>query len=297
MELRQAEFFVAIIECGSVTRAAERLHISQPSLSQAIRVLEQQRGVALFDRVGRRLAPSDAGLSLLPFARRLLADAAAAHKAVRDVAELAGGSLRIAVHAELIVDPLAPLIGRFRQAHPEVQIDLVDPHSNSAAIRLVQDNSCDVAITDAPAGARSLACVRLGVQEIFLAAAEFFPLPAGDPVHLRDLATVPLVLTPLMTSGRALIDAAFASVGTSPNAMVECAPREAIWALTLGGAGASFFLPVMAEAARAQGAQVRSTLPAITREVFVVYREQAPAPALAEFLKVVDGADPYPPAR
>ncbi|NMM89759.1 hypothetical protein B2J88_36405 [Rhodococcus sp. SRB_17] len=287
MELRQAEYFLAVIEHGTITRAAAVLRVAQPSLSQSIRTLEKQLATQLFDRVGRRLTPSEAGLALVPQARRLLTEAATARAAVNDVLTMTRGTLTIAVHAELIVDPLAPLVGEFRRRYPGVLVELIDPNSNNAAIRMLQNGECDAAVTTIEDPGPALSSFNLGTQTLSLVAAPSFPLPEGDPLPLKYLADVPLILTPPTTSGRALIESVFAKAGTPVNAMVECAPREAIWTLTMAGAGASFFLPAMAAAAGPLGAQVRSTDPSISRPVLLLSRKGPNSTAFECFLTLV----------
>lgn len=286
VELRQAEHFLAVVDCGSLTRAASHLYISQPSLSQSIRTFEADLGVPLFDRVGRRLVLSESGRLVAPAARALLTDAAAARAAVHDVAELRSGELTIAVHSDLMVDPFAVIAGEFRRRHPGIVLNLVDPGSIEAMERMVQSGRCEAGIgTTVPTGS-ILESIPLGRQELSLVAARSVSLPAGDPVLLRDLGGVPLVLPPPSTSSRVLVESAFASVNEKPWAAVECAPREAIWSLVLEGAGASFFSPTLAEAALAQGAQVRATRPEVSRRAFLVFRGGPSSPALASLMSI-----------
>src|SRR5580704_9187694 len=111
MDEKRLRCFLAVVEEESVTRAASRLHVSQPSLSQTLRALEGELGVELFHRVGRGLELSAAGQALIGPAREVLSAIDTARGAVGEVAEVLAGTLQIAALATLAVDPLAELIG------------------------------------------------------------------------------------------------------------------------------------------------------------------------------------------
>src|SRR5690348_10161914 len=96
MDSRQLEYFLAVVDHGGMSAAAAALHLSQPSLSQAIRGLERDLGVPLFHRVGRRVVPSAAGEALVPPARQVLRDLRTARASVDAVRGLDGGRLDIA---------------------------------------------------------------------------------------------------------------------------------------------------------------------------------------------------------
>src|ERR1700751_622576 len=119
MDERRLRYFLAVVDEGSVTRAAQRLHVAQPSLSQAIRAFESELGVQLFDRVGRGLRLTAGGEALLGPARQGLQTMDQARNAVAGVTELRAGSIQIASLATLAVDPMAALIGRFRARYPD----------------------------------------------------------------------------------------------------------------------------------------------------------------------------------
>ncbi len=106
MDIRSAQYLVAVVDHGSVTAAADVLRISQPSLSQAVRNLERALGATLFERTTRGLAPTTVGLAVADSARTLLADVARAEAAVAAVTALRAGELAIAVQSDLAIDPV-----------------------------------------------------------------------------------------------------------------------------------------------------------------------------------------------
>ncbi len=112
MDIRSAQYLVAVVDHVSVTAAADVLRISQPSLSQAVRNLERALGATLFERTTRGLAPTTVGLAVADSARTLLADVARAEAAVAAVTALRAGELAIAVQSDLAIDPVAEVAGR-----------------------------------------------------------------------------------------------------------------------------------------------------------------------------------------
>ncbi|MFJ4656795.1 LysR family transcriptional regulator [Nocardia sp. NPDC088792] len=295
MEIRHAEHFLAVVDNDGLTRAASALYISQSSLSLSIRALERELGTTLFIRTGRRLVLSEAGAGLVPMARRLLAGAADAQRAVHEVRELRRGGLTIAVDSELFEDPVAAIIGRFRRAHPAVVIEVVDPALSAAPFRLLQSGQCEVEFATTPATGSVLHCADLGRQRLTLVAAAGMALPEGNPVPIGELAGVPLILPPSSTPYRERITTAFAAAHIRPHVIAECGPGELIRPLVRSGTGASIMPPALAAAAAAEGMQVRSTQPAIERGVFLVHRAGAVSAALAALLEIVSSM--YGPAR
>src|ERR1700756_4331526 len=126
MDERRVRYFLAVADEGSVTRAAQRLHVAQPSLSQALRAFERELGVQLFHRVGRGVRLSAAGEALIGPARQILRATDEARSAISGVVELRAGTIEIAALATLAVDPMATLIGRFRELHPGVQVRVLE---------------------------------------------------------------------------------------------------------------------------------------------------------------------------
>ena len=148
MELRQVEYVLAVIEHGGFTRAAEALHVAQPTLSHGIRTLEQELGVDLFDRVGRGVRLSAAGRAFAPAARRARQDLAAARDAARDVAGLEAGELSIMALPTLVVDPLVAWVGAMRAAHPGVQVRIVEAEEATAVPTAVRDGLVDLGLAE-----------------------------------------------------------------------------------------------------------------------------------------------------
>ena len=130
MELRHLRYFVAVAEELHFTRAAERLHIAQPPLSQQIRALEEELGVRLFERTRRSVALTDAGTALLGRARELLAATQALPAELQRIARGEVGQLRIGFSSTLpLTKVLRDVVADWRRTHPDVALHLREMHS------------------------------------------------------------------------------------------------------------------------------------------------------------------------
>src|SRR3954452_2111338 len=133
MTLQQLEYFLRTVEHGSFSAAAQSLHLAQPSLSEQVRRLEDEVGVALFHRVGRGVALTEAGRTLQPHAERVLAEVDAARHAVVDVRELRGGTASFGVFGTSRYYFGADFVAAFRRRHPGVRVRVVGQNSAQTA--------------------------------------------------------------------------------------------------------------------------------------------------------------------
>ncbi|QUH06090.1 LysR family transcriptional regulator [Saccharopolyspora erythraea] len=280
VDLRLVEYFVAVIDHGSVTRAARELYIAQPSLSQAIRSLERRLGVELFHRTGRKLVLTPDGESFVEPARRILRDVERARAAVDEVRTTVAGSLDIAALATLAVDPLPELAGEFGRRHPGVLLNVIDPGGSAAVVAEVRRGRAELGLTDLSVRAETLRSLPLRTQEIVLALPPAMAERLPDPVPLSAMADIPLVMEFGDTTTRALVDDAVRFVA------VECAHRQAIWELVSHGAGATFLPRELAER-ELDGVVLRSTAPRLERSVGVLFRPGPLSPAAEAFLAVI----------
>ena len=213
MDSRRLQYFVAVADHQGFSAAAKEVFVSQPALSLAVRELEDELGTPLFFRVGRRIALTPAGQALLGPARQLLHDLDVGRAAVAAVVGLEAGTLAICCLPTLAADPLAELIGSFRQAHPGIVIDLAAPEDTDEVVALIRDGSCEVGVATG-VGASDLEQHPLGDQDLFV----IFPPGTRRPrrtVALAELAGVPMIAAPKGTSTRRLLEEGFAATGSS----------------------------------------------------------------------------------
>ncbi|MDA3629481.1 LysR family transcriptional regulator [Saccharopolyspora sp. WRP15-2] len=286
MDLRLVEYFVAVIDHGSVTKAAQSLYIAQPSLSQAIRSLERQLGVQLFRRTGRQLVLTPDGEAFATPARRILRDVERARSAARDVLALSSGQLDIAALATLAAYPLPELAGEFHQRHPGVLLNVIDPGGSARVVDEVRRGRAELGLTTLPlhsTGPRgsSLRTRELHTQEIVLVLPPELAAQLPDPVPLSAVAGIPLVLE--LGDTLSLVDDVLDT--SALTVAVESANRQSIWDLVAHGAGATFLPRSLAER-ELQGVVLRSTTPELRRSIGFVHRPGPLSPAAEAFLAV-----------
>lgn len=139
MELRHIRYLLAVAEHGNFTRAAESLHVSQPTLSQQIKQLESALRVQLLDRSGRTVRTTDAGDVFLHYARRALQDLDAAERAIHDVQDLSRGTLRLATTPTFAAYLVGPLMDRFTTRHPGIAVTVQEMTQDRIEAELARD--------------------------------------------------------------------------------------------------------------------------------------------------------------
>lgn len=289
MDLRRLRLFLAVVDEGTFTRAAAASYISQPALSQAIRELEADVGIALFDRIGRRVRLTAAGRALVEPARQALRDVETARAAVAGVAGVEAGRVELACLPTLAAEPTARFVGAFRSAHPAVTVQLADPDDPADLLAMVRSGTVELGITERSSLVDELEVHALHEQDLLAL------LPPGShaprkPVPLSRLQGIPVVATPPPTSSRAHLEEAFARAGVSLQIAVEAAQREAILPLVLAGAGMALVPRPLADVARRLGAEVVELRPRVSRAIVLVHRRGELSPAAARFRELALGS-------
>jgi DNA-binding transcriptional LysR family regulator len=192
MTLQQLEYFLAALDAGSFSAAAERLLLSQPSLSEQIRRLEAELGVALFARVGRGIKPTDAALALRPHAEAALAAVAEGREAVAEGRELQGGIATFGTFGTARWYPGTQIIAAFRRRHPKVRVRMVGQNSSEVAAA-VRDGDLEAGLVALPIDDAGLDVRPFMRDEIVYVSA--IAARVKTPVTIRDLAAAPLILT------------------------------------------------------------------------------------------------------
>jgi DNA-binding transcriptional LysR family regulator len=145
MELRHLTYFVAVAERLNFSRAAEELHVAQPAISQQIRALEQELGMQLFDRVGKRVSLTEAGQALLPHARQILAAVEVAQDEVRERGDLLRGTASLGAPPTVSTRLLPDVLTRFKRQYPGLEVTLREAGTESL-LQLVEAGKLDLAI-------------------------------------------------------------------------------------------------------------------------------------------------------
>jgi DNA-binding transcriptional LysR family regulator len=236
MNLRRLECFVAVVEEGSFTRAARRLGLAQPSLSQQIRALEEELGGELIERLPRGVRPTPAGKALLPEAQTALRSVQRAGSAARRALGLEEGELEIATLLSMAVGILPGAITRLLERHPDLTIRMHEYTHRTLLEDAVRNGVGDVALGPVPVGWPG-AVDRLGFEELVVV------LPSGDPlegeksVPLEALADRHWILFPPGHGLNDVVTAACRSAGFQPRVAVRTTQVEAAARLAAAGLG------------------------------------------------------------
>ncbi len=277
MDLRQMEYAVAVAERGSINAAAEALRVAQPSVSQAIRALEAELGVALFDRLASGARPTDAGLAFLGPARLALRDAANARAAVDAAAALEHGTLDIVCLATLAVAPASALVGELRRRHPGITVRLGQPESAASLAESIRVGDAEIGITELGRLDADLVTHQLSTQDFVVLVPR--SEARSSPMAVEQLSRSPVVTAPEGTSTRRQLDEALGVLGLVPRIAVETENREAIVALVAAGAGVALVPRSMAGLTSGGEVAVREITPRLRRSIGIVHRSGPLSPA------------------
>ncbi len=193
MEIHQLRYFVAVAEEGSFSHAAEREHVSQPSLSQQIHKLEAELNQQLFDRLPRSVVLTEAGRHLLHYARQILSGIADARQAMAELEEEIAGKLAVGAIPSIAVYVLPRLIQRFQQRHPKVTFELFEDTTDKLAQRL-EDGTLDVALATAGYEAPALAHYSLCKEPLLMLLPEKHRLARRKTIKWSELASEKFLL-------------------------------------------------------------------------------------------------------
>ena len=289
MDIRQLEYFLAIVDHGGFNRAAAALYVSQPSLSQAVRALERDLGSDLFHRIGRKAVLTEAGKALIEPAREAVRSLHTARARVSAVRELRRGQLDIVAMPSPAVDPLTSMIQRFSARYPDVSVRVRAAFVQREVTDQVRAGSAELGLLASPdplAGGQPLTDVRFHPvceQRFVLVAPPGGPFSAGDVVACQDLAGRRLIVGQPGTAMRAYVDGLRAA-GVDFAIVVETELRVVVLPLVLAGVGFAVLTESWRPLAERAGATVLDIEPATTLKVALVSRRAELSPAAHAFL-------------
>jgi DNA-binding transcriptional LysR family regulator len=286
MDSQRLRHFLAVVDHGGFTAAAQAVYVSQPALSLAVKELEAELGVSLFSRTGRKVQLTPAGVALVGPARQVLRDLATGQAAVDAVIGLEAGTLTMASLPTLAADPVAPLVGAFRQHYSGVRIDLAAPEDPGELLDLVSSGSCELGVTEAHDIPDALQSHVLGRQSLVFILPPGSTHPEGAVLGLPSLEGTPFVVAPRGTSTFRLLEEAFAAVSRFPTVAVVSAQRDAILPLVIAGAGAALVPESVARTAAGLGAVTARPDPPIERALALVHRTGPLSPAATRFTEM-----------
>ncbi|WP_018412166.1 LysR family transcriptional regulator [Methyloversatilis thermotolerans] len=240
MELRHLRYFLTVAQELHFTRAAEKLGIGQPPLSQQIKQLEHELGVTLFHRETRSVSLTEAGRAFMPHAQAVLREADQAVLAARRAARGEQGQIRIGFTSASSFNPSVPaIISGFRERYPEVEISLVE-QATEALVNALEAGQIDIAFVRPTQGQREGLVTRaLPAERLWLALPKRHPLSGRSALRLIELANDMFVLYPRL-NGSLLYDsiiAACRNAGFSPRIAQEAPQMTSTVNLVAAGVG------------------------------------------------------------
>lgn len=302
MQLHQLAYFVAVAETRHFTRAAHRLGIAQPSLSQQIRALERDLGSPLLHRRPGRIELTDAGQTLLPVARRMLSDADTARREIHELAALGRGRVRLGATPSLCTGLLPAMLAGFHRRHPGIELVLHESGSRDLRAELTA-GALDIAlVVDASlSDDDQLSAVPLLAEDLVLIS----PTDRARPTRRAEIAVADLRDRPLVMFRegydlRETTVAACREAGFEPTFAVEGGEMDAVLGFVAAGLGVAV---VPSTVVRERFRLTRFAAPGLSRTILLARQRfldppraaQALAGHIVEFLRRAAASGELPP--
>ncbi len=240
LEVRHLKLVATVAEEGSVTRAANRLHLTQSALSHQLRDVEDKLGVALFQRTARRMLLTRAGERLLESAHRVLDELEKAEEALREEGSQRDGLLRITTECYTCYHWLPSLLHAFQQKSPRVEVRIV-AEATRRPVEALLEGELDLAIVSDPIKNRKIELEPLFQDELFLVTAPEHPLSRRAYVKAEDLVDEHLILYCDDKRDLTIYQQVLIPAGVSPRRLSSVQLTEAIIEMVKAGLGVTAF--------------------------------------------------------
>ena len=288
MDIRQLRYLVALAEERHFTRAAEREHIAQPALSQQIRRLEDEVGLALVERTTRRVSMTEAGNLLVARARRILSELDAADAELQGLRGVQTGHVSVgAMHTMGPID-VSLALAVFHERHPGVELSVREQSSEELA-EMLRDDVLDLAFLSVTERIEShgLGLQQLYAEELVLILPPTHPLRRRDGVRIAELAGEQFISYREGARLRELLNLAAREADFDPRVMLESNESGRIRRLVARGMGVAILPRSDTEGPGAEVAVVALTEPELTRDITLAWRQgRRQPPAVAAFIDV-----------
>lgn len=275
MDVQELEAFWWIAKTGSFNKAAERLYLTQPSVTARIQALEKELGQPLFERKPRGVRLTDAGRVLLPHAERVLSDIRKAHQAIADLASAHGGTLAVGSALTIGTYTLPKILANFKAAFPGIEVAVRTGRSQQIQ-QLVLDDTVQVGLVHAPLPPQAdVESMPLYSEPIVLVVQPGHPLSDRAEVTADELATQPFITSDRASGYWTLVEQFWAGAGIVPRVTMELDSIEATKRMVMCGLGLA-----MLPKATVEGELQNGTLTAVhvvgtknlARQTLLIYR-------------------------
>ncbi len=298
MNLNQLRVFCEVVERHGFTRAAEALYLTQPAVSRQVRELEHHYGVELFEQLGKRIYPTEAGNTLYDFAKQIFHALDDLEVEINEIKGLKAGHLRIAASATAGTYLLPPLLGRFKRKYPGVEITLEIHNSQQVEQKLIQFQQLDLGVTERPVVEDYLYSEPFDTDQLVVIVAPDHRLAGRDRLVPQELQEERFILREAGSGTRTLLDEEFARLELRVRPVMELGSTAAVKQAVAAGLGVSI---VSSRSIRLEvEAGLLRSLPCegmkLVREIrYVHHKDRRLSRAATAFLQVLKTAYPETP--
>ncbi|SCY60678.1 DNA-binding transcriptional regulator, LysR family [Lysinibacillus sp. TC-37] len=236
VEIRHLHYFMAVCEELHFTKAAEKLGISQPTLSQQIRVLEDELGMPLFDRIGKKIVVTEAGSLLFSYATEMLTTLQNVKDAINDLQELQRGQISVGIMPSDLDYRITQLVIDFHQKFPKVKLMIL---ASIDIMRQVLENEVDIGIGTNVEPDDRLVIIPLRREEYVLTVSQEHPLANQTAITIAELKGLPMVMYPEGFFGREIVEEAVKKHGFQLHSILETSSVTSIMNLVRANIGAT----------------------------------------------------------
>ncbi|MWV42155.1 LysR family transcriptional regulator [Paenibacillus sp. HJL G12] len=236
MEIRQLHYFMAVCEEMHFTKAAEKIGVSQPTLSQQIRALEDELHMPLFDRIGKKIALTEAGMLLLTNATTIMDTLQNVKDSIADLRHLHGGKIRVGIMPSDLDYRITQLVIDFHHAFPKVKLMVI---SSIDILQQVLDSEVDIGIGVNVEPNDRLITIPLCREDYVLTVSTEHPLASRKSIELKELKDLPVIMYPEGYLGRDLVEEVVRKHGFQLHSILETSTATSIINLVKANIGAT----------------------------------------------------------
>ena len=271
MTLRHMKIYVAVFQHSNITRAAEELHLAQPSVSLAVKELEEYYGVRLFERRGRRILPTEVGREFYGYALHIASLFDEMETRIKNWDRI--GTLRIGTSITIGTHILPELLHRFQEQFPEVRTE-AEINNSSLIERRVLDNAIDVGLIENQPEHEDICAVPFMRDELAAILPPGHALGRRKKVTLEQLAEYPFLMREKGSAGREILDAAFALRQQAVHPVMESVSTQAIVRGVAEGLGVAVLPYLLVKRAIEEGAVIQVPLAEpMERNLNIIYHK------------------------
>lgn len=260
IDSRQMLAFATLARCGSFTQTAKDLHLTQSAISHTIKALEQDVGVPLFERVGKKVFLTQAGEQLRPAAERILRDMQDARSALEEIGAWGKGRLRVGASVTTCQHLLPTVLREFKQSFPDCALR-IEPGDGPRMLELLRNNQVDLALMLEPGKEEGLAFRRLFTDELRVLVSPMHAWAAAGRVPADGFERETLIVYNKGSFTDAMLADHLDAADIEPENTMELGSMEAIKELAKVGVGAGVLAPWIAHRELAEGSLVSLPLP------------------------------------